>query len=500
MQRSVEGEKRKKGRKTLAARFVFEAGKANLAMVAGYALCQLWLSLCFFAPQLFPDNASVFVYELSLAVCVVSLLPCLFISRRCESLIEDRRFILLLSVSAGVGTLIIPFSAGTSTLSLGLQVAAALLTGIPSGWLFVGWYQSFCKAGDLAGFVLSVVASSLFMYLLTAVAFVPNLSPWIMVGLAGLIPLGSGFLLQRAPKSDNYICEFGFPARHTDQRRALLLLCLGIFVVSFVDEVMRNYYLDGSDLVYYSGTFNLVVLLAKIACTVLLVSMLSDRTHHMGVVYRASFLLTMIAVLFMPYTQGAPAFLYGITNFGAFLFKIMVMIIAFSYCERYRVIPILVFALTRIAFSFDLLIGFGTYNAYVYLAPTTADLLGVMSVTLGLLVVAAYLFVFADRTSSSLFMRAERETTAVDPSKEACARLARIGALSKRETEVFALIVKGRSTTRIQEELFISKNTVNSHTRRIFQKLKVHSRQELIDLIEKTAPDDVDDASAETTS
>lgn len=53
---------------------------------------------------------------------------------------------------------------------------------------------------------------------------------------------------------------------------------------------------------------------------------------------------------------------------------------------------------------------------------------------------------------------------------------------------MLALIAKGRSAPRIQSELHVSMNTVNSHTSHIYQKLKVHSRQELLDLIEETAP------------
>lgn len=490
MARLAKNQKHDNTSRTIIERFAEAAAGANIPMVIGYALCQLWLSLCFFAPQLFPDNASVFVYELSLVVCVISLLPCLAIARRSEQLLESKRTVWLLAASAGIGTLLIPFSAGTSGEAIALQIAAAVLTGVPSGWLFVGWYQAFCKIGDLAGFVLGVVASSLFMYVLTAVAFVPMLSPWVMVGLACATPLVSGLLLVRAQRNHDYVSEPSFPPRGTEQRRALILLCLGIFTVSLADEFMRNHYLEGTDLVFYSSAFNLILLLAKILCTIVLVSMLTDRSHHMALVYRASFLLAMIAVLFMPYTQHTATLFYGATNFGAFLFKIMVMIIAFNFCHRYRTIPVLVFGLTRTAFSLDLLIGFGAYNVYGLFADSVPNLLGLISVTLGLFVVAAYLFVFADRTSSSLFLRPERDAPASDPTKEACNRLVRVGRLSKRESEVLALIAKGRSAPRIQEELHVSMNTVNSHTSHIYQKLKVHSRQELLDLIEETAPEE----------
>ena len=57
--------------------------------------------------------------------------------------------------------------------------------------------------------------------------------------------------------------------------------------------------------------------------------------------------------------------------------------------------------------------------------------------------------------------------------------------LSRRETDVFALIAHGRSIPYVAETLTISENTVRSHVRRIYDKLGVHSKQELIDLVEK---------------
>jgi len=57
--------------------------------------------------------------------------------------------------------------------------------------------------------------------------------------------------------------------------------------------------------------------------------------------------------------------------------------------------------------------------------------------------------------------------------------------LTPRETEVLELLAKGRSLPFIQEELHISYSTANSHSANIYQKMGVHSKQELISLIEQ---------------
>jgi DNA-binding NarL/FixJ family response regulator len=56
--------------------------------------------------------------------------------------------------------------------------------------------------------------------------------------------------------------------------------------------------------------------------------------------------------------------------------------------------------------------------------------------------------------------------------------------LTPREAEIFGYLLQGRSLPYISEKLFISNGTVRTHVRNIYKKLKVHSRQELIDLID----------------
>ena len=56
--------------------------------------------------------------------------------------------------------------------------------------------------------------------------------------------------------------------------------------------------------------------------------------------------------------------------------------------------------------------------------------------------------------------------------------------LSRREADVFGLIARGRSIPYVAGALAISENTVRSHVRRIYDKFGVHSKQELLDLVE----------------
>ena len=58
--------------------------------------------------------------------------------------------------------------------------------------------------------------------------------------------------------------------------------------------------------------------------------------------------------------------------------------------------------------------------------------------------------------------------------------------LTQRERDVLLLLAKGRSVPFIAEELCISKSTVSTHVRHIYEKMGVHSKQELLNTFEQS--------------
>lgn len=93
-----------------------------------------------------------------------------------------------------------------------------------------------------------------------------------------------------------------------------------------------------------------------------------------------------------------------------------------------------------------------------------------------ILVLALYFAVRKSQLGTHIKSRTEIE--------DACSQLSHQYGLSPREGEVFLLLARGRSQERIQEELHIARSTATTHIHHIYQKLNVHSKQELIDLVE----------------
>ncbi|CAM1360544.1 LuxR family transcriptional regulator [Tenacibaculum sediminilitoris] len=52
--------------------------------------------------------------------------------------------------------------------------------------------------------------------------------------------------------------------------------------------------------------------------------------------------------------------------------------------------------------------------------------------------------------------------------------------LSERENEVLTLLAKGKSYASIAEELYLSINTIKTHTRNIYEKLQVNNKKEIM--------------------
>lgn len=71
------------------------------------------------------------------------------------------------------------------------------------------------------------------------------------------------------------------------------------------------------------------------------------------------------------------------------------------------------------------------------------------------------------------------------PSDQSIETLRRYYKLTPRESDVLSYLLRGRDVPAIARELVLSENTIRSHVKRLYVKTNVHSRQELIDLVEK---------------
>jgi DNA-binding CsgD family transcriptional regulator len=67
--------------------------------------------------------------------------------------------------------------------------------------------------------------------------------------------------------------------------------------------------------------------------------------------------------------------------------------------------------------------------------------------------------------------------------KEAIDSFTIIDLLTERESEIAALLLKGRTYRMIANELFLSENTIKTHIKNIYSKFNIQSKPELINLM-----------------
>ncbi len=72
----------------------------------------------------------------------------------------------------------------------------------------------------------------------------------------------------------------------------------------------------------------------------------------------------------------------------------------------------------------------------------------------------------------------------------ACEELAASRGLTKREAELLRIFAQGRDAAYAERTLFLSRNTVKSYAKSLYVKLGVHSKQEVIDLVNASLPTD----------
>ena len=93
----------------------------------------------------------------------------------------------------------------------------------------------------------------------------------------------------------------------------------------------------------------------------------------------------------------------------------------------------------------------------------------------------------------------EAETEPQEPArpyKKKCSQAAENYGLTPKETEVLFYLAKGRNAKFISDQLFIAERTTKTHIYHIYQKMGIHSQQELINIVETGSSAPAEDVEA----
>ena len=412
----------------------------------------------------------------------------------------------MVALIAAAGSLLGPASVLFPGASEWLIHIAALGVGVGFAGLFIFWYARFFEAHDMMGLVVSVALAALLAYPMANVLDTDQISPWLSALAGSLLPLCSlacvlvagGKGGRRAGKAVNghqlpSDCSNRPDARgHAEtlvqeapridpsSRRLLLRFSVCLLIVVCVTETARNLLLGGTAISFYSGVANLGGLLLKAICAVWLISVFDARdARGVSLAYRVAFILLLGVVLCTPFLLQGSLFAHMLLDVGSFFFQLVVLMVAFQIGMGLRIDPIVVFASARAVWAAGVIAGIVAARAWT--GPGSAQM---FSVALGMAVAAAFVFVFTERDCTDVLASLPEEPDHTPRFRNKCEQVAVCYSLSARELEVLVLVAKGRSAARIADDLGVTLATINSHINHIYRKLGIHSRQELIDIVE----------------
>ncbi len=187
-----------------------------------------------------------------------------------------------------------------------------------------------------------------------------------------------------------------------------------------------------------------------------------------------------------------------VINTGYNIFIVVIWCILQDVSSRTDAGPVHVYGLGRGASAAGTTIGWFIAFTASGLMSSYTQVIPVVFMVTALLVLAAAVTLMTGGTISIALMHGYEQTAAArtngrasDPARSvqsfstACAQLAQEMHLTPREEETLELLGKGRTIGFVAEELGISYNTVKGYAKNVYAKCGVHSRQELIDIIEK---------------
>lgn len=448
-----------------------------------------WMSLVFFSTALagIGGIASVELANfvaLTVSTVVVGILA--FLSPAlAQKMAENHLLRATTTLAASTGTLLVLWgSSGDALLIIG-----ACLVGLPEGfllYLFVNRAIRQCHSAEDVVVLFSwalLIAAALYLtvaFLGTAAGYICAALP--LLSLAGLATDAHKRSPQNTEGSDAETARTRLSFWGAGQKLPWkLLLGLAVFGIAFglmrisasseSVEVFQESYLAHT-LARAGTTVVALVLIGKLKKAYWVLSTLQLLAFTLG-----------ICSYWLPFESTA-ALTVAATTAGYTCLELMLWAVLFelfletnvAFNTLYGIVRGLVSLATLVATGFSLFVMASMPEEIVHMV--------LLFFLLAMILVSSLLF--GSRNVASLW-GLERSAMAPETvnSEQVAQALSKRYGLTTREAEVMGLLMKGRNEPFISEALFISPSTTHSHVSHIYAKIGVHSRQELLSVIDK---------------
>lgn len=443
----------------------------------GFALWRAWVSLTYANPSAaMPVNetAGQLSYDVVLAGCAIVIA---LLSNRIAPL-AGRRWVY------GAIALLLGFSAAANVVAQALPeatgalvVPATLAGGIGSALLILLWceiYSCLSPVRVALYYALAIIGGVVLTFVLQ------GFRTEYLYGALIVLPALSAALAHRSYRL--YIPAEDRPVA-ADRRlipwKFFLILALFELVASYSSAHIRSVYplLIGS----HSTVTTLIGGLVLFGW----VWWFSNRLP-LSTLYRAPVILICCGLLVVP-LFGIGGTLAGsfCTALGVMLFNAIVFLFLCDISKRFGVSALLLFGIEESL----LLVGWAGREAALLfdgtgLFGTAGPAVGAVASIVVIILVAALVLnerEIGERWGIAFMGKRPPEETERTRLAHRCAAVAEECHLTPREQEVMELLAQGKSLSGVAHELIIAEGTAKAHTRHIYEKLGINTRQELLD-------------------
>lgn len=365
------------------------------------------------------------------------------------------------------------------------------MTGLGNGILDTLWSHFYgTLRPERSGFYipLSIVLAVLLYFLGVGIS---HLSPLVGIIYVAGMPLISAVMLQLNLRKVRSATVHPLESRNVIQTiKTLWQAVVGAVIFSTVFGIMEQLTVNSS--MPFNDIHTIALVGNALGAFAFFVLMRVFKTRFdVSNAYRIAAPFLILGFLILPLaSDNSTSWANALVSTGCAMFDLVICCLVAETAYDYRVSGAIINGFTR-----GITIGasaFGTLIGYFLATQISLGGVGMTALVISalyLLLIAA-LVIIKRRHLPVLDILEEQDNETPGSENTTVPREARIALvakehhLSRRETEIFGYVAHGRSAIYIATTLTVSQNTVRSHMRRIYEKLEVHSKQELLDLIE----------------
>lgn len=396
-----------------------------------------------------------------------------------SSSVQDRSYDFIAALAMVVGTVLLcisfPFSNTATT------IAGVSLSAVGGAYALLRWLQFYSSLPVKTAMSYLIVAYVFYFAVLPFVNMVPQA---LSVALIITLPIVSTYMLRQSTEH-RPPCSSGSIYYTRENIQGFWKIGLGIVLYSFLLGVRRGFALSKADpamdfLCFALGILFLALLYWWIFGT--------EKAFDFPRLLQVLLIVLATGAMLLPiFPNLSKEVISGFFSAASSIILVLLFMAFVDLSNHSSYHPFVICG-----------IGIGLYGIPRPLGALAADYLKVfpseqyaamLALLIAYLIIICTAFLLSTRPAGLRPLFYDLTNHTADPNgfetvDVRCQSLGERHGLSQREIEVIQLICKGRDKAYIAETLFIAENTVRSYSKNAYRKLDVHSKRELLDLVE----------------